>query len=115
MTEGIKFDRKPYIVTYYKDGKKHTIRRVPPPVLHNMLPKDMVRLNRTKNADWKEGQVFSVKYINPKHPNVIQIEDKKGNSTFVPYFDLCLEDKVAMRNGKLPIEEPINNRYLLWP
>ena len=113
--EPIKFDRKPYTIAYYKDGERHTIRRVPPPLQHKMLPTDKVELSRQKNDDWKNGDTYTVKHINPRHPNVIQIQDRGGNATFVPYYDLKLNEEVAPRDGILPMDRPSRNKYLLWP
>ncbi len=111
----IQFNRKPYKVTYYQDGVKKTIRRRPPPKLHNMLPKDEVVLKHSKNADFVEGDEFTVKHINQRHPNVLQITNEDGISTFADYYDLKLEKKLSYRNGVHPLDFPENNEYLLWP
>ena len=111
----IKFSREPYTVTYYKDGERKVIRRRPPPKLHPMLPKDVVELSRSKNADFQAGDEFQVKHINQRHPNVLQLVNDDGVSTFVDYYDLELTERRAMRNGLRPEELPENNRYLLWP
>lgn len=111
----VKFNRTPYTVTYYKDGVKKTIRRVPPPKQHEMMPEDVVSLTRGKNADFKEGDKFSVKSINPRHPNVLQLRNEEGLDTFIDYYDLRLEEMRGARDGVEPIDLPINNRYLLWP
>ena len=103
---------RPYVVSYYKDGKKVNIRRTPPPAMHEMLPTDVVKLNFTKNADFREGENFTVKNINPRHPNTLQITNEEGAHTFVPYYDLELKERVAHRGeGK----DPRYNRYLTWP
>lgn len=111
----IQFNRKPYKVTYYKDGEKKTIRRVPPPKLHDMLPKDQVILNRGKNEDFEQGDEFKVKHINQRHPNVLQLSNDEGKTTFVDYYDLKLDKKFALRDGVNPIDLPENNEYLRWP
>lgn len=111
----VRFNRAPYNVTYYKDGVKQTIRRVPPPKLHEAVPDDLVSLKRGKNADFKEGDEFTVKHINPRHPNVLQLTNDEGQSTFVDYYDMNLEEMRGKRNGIEAIDLPINNRYLLWP
>ncbi len=115
----IRFDRKPYNVTYVDlKGDQKTIRRVPPPKLHEMLPTDVVELTTKKNDDFQAGDQFTVKHINARHPNIIQIDDGDGNATFVPYFDLKLEPsgEMAPRDGQTaPHEVPARNRYLLWP
>ena len=87
----IHFSRKPYNVTYYKNGERHTITRRPPPQLKNIMPEDIVTLTRSKNVDFQEGDEFKVKHINTRHPNVIQIENEEGNATFVSSYDLDLE------------------------
>ena len=109
------FSRRPYNVTYYKDGEQKTIRRMPPPVLHKMLPTDVVSLNRSKNEDFSEGDEFSIKHINTRQPNTIQIMDDDGVATFVSHADLNLEEAVAPRRGVSPKDHPRSNRYLLWP
>jgi len=109
------FSRRPYNVTYFKDGEQKTIRRQPPPVLHNMLPTDEVSLTMSKNADYRAGDEFTIKSINPRHPNTIQIEDDDGNATFVAYNELNLEEMIAPRRGMGGRDAPERNRYLLWP
>ena len=113
----VKFSRKPYTVSYRSihDGEIHKIRRVPPPKLHDALPKDVVSLTRGKNEDFQEGDEFEVKHIAGRHPNVLQLKNDEGQTTFVDYYDIELEERVAKRNGVDPRDEPINNRYLLWP
>ncbi len=118
MGREIKFNRDPYKVVYYKDGEKHTIRRVPPPKLHPMLPEDKVELTRSKNADFKAGDRFEVKDINPRQPNVLQIRNEEGLSTFIDHYDAKLmesgSDMILNEAGEL-VEKPIDNDYLLWP
>ena len=111
----IQFNRQPYKVTYYKDGEKHIIRRRPPPKLHQLLPKDEVSLKLSKNADYQAGDEFTVKHINQRQPNVLQLENDSGQTTFVDYYDLNLEAKRALPGGESPLDLPENNRYLLWP
>jgi len=111
----IKFSQEPYTVRYNRNGEQKTYRRRPPPKLHEMLPSDLVVLTQSKNDDFKAGQGFTVKHINQRQPNVIQVTNNKGISTFVDYFDLRLEEMVAKRDGMDPVDFPQNNRYLLWP
>lgn len=112
----IKFSRKPYTVTYRDlQGETKTIRRVPPPKLHDVLPTDVVRLTHKKNDDFKAGEEFEVTSIAERQPNVLQIESSDGTRTFVDYYDVQMERKVAIRDGVDPRDEPVNNRYLLWP
>ena len=111
----VRFNRTPYTVTYYQDGEKKTIRRIPPPKLHEAVPDDTVKLTRGKNADFKAGDEFTVKSINPRQPNVLQLTNSDGVSTFADYYDTTLEEMRGARDGIEPIDLPINNKYLLWP
>ncbi|MFW7379778.1 MAG: hypothetical protein ACOH5I_13275 [Oligoflexus sp.] len=111
----IKFNREPYTVRYTQNGEQKTYRRRPPPKLHEMLPSDIVVLTQSKNDDFQAGQEFTVKHINQRQPNILQVTNDQGISTFVDYFDLRMEEMVAKRNGVDPREFPQNNRYLLWP
>lgn len=111
----IVFDRKPYTVRYQKDGEWQSIRRRPPPKLHQMLPGDKVELTRSKNADFQQGDEFSVESISPRQPNTLKLKDSEGVTTFVDYFDLRLEQMVAQREGLDPRELPKSQKYLLWP
>lgn len=115
MSQSIQFSRRPYKISYYKDGVQKTIRRVPPPKLHDILPQDVVELKTRKNDDWPGGDEYTVRHINPRHPNTIQLEDDDGNTTFVSHYDLELTEEVAARAGKRFQDVPRNNKYLLWP
>ncbi len=114
--DSITFSRKPYTVTY-KDlnGEMKTLRRVPPPKLHEALPTDVVSLTRKKNDDFDTGDKLEVESINQRQPNVLKVKNADGASTFVDYFDARLEEEVAPRAGVSPRDRPANNRYLLWP
>lgn len=98
-----------------KDGVQHKIRRQPPPKLHDIEVDDEVSLVRGKNDDFREGDKMTVKGISPRQPNVLQLVNEDGLSTFVDYYDARLETMRGARNGVEPIDMPINNRYLLWP
>lgn len=115
MSNEITFSRKPYTVTY-KDmqGNLQKIKRRPPPLLHDMLPTDKVELTTSKNADWQAGNVYEVKHINTRHPNVLQIQDQEGVATFVDSHDLKLDERVNFQ-GKEVAELQSFNEYLLWP
>lgn len=110
------FSRKPYTIKY-KDqkGEMQSIRRVPPPKLHDMLPTDKVSLNSKKNDDWDSGENFTIKGIAERQPNTIQIENEKGDYTFVSYYDLSLEEKISDARYEDPRDNPITNDYLIWP
>ena len=115
---GIRWSREPYTVTYYKDGQKQTIRRRPPPKLHEALPDDTVKLTHGKNDDWKEGESYKVKSIQQRSPNVLQLENEDGLTTFVDYYDTKLETKPEDRlppGVESKFDLPVNNKYLLWP
>ena len=112
----IQFNRKPYTVSYMKDGVLKKIRRRPPPKLHEMLPKDEVTLTRKKNDDFQVDDSFKVKHINQRHPNVLQLENDDGQTTFVDYYDLKIERKLGERpGGQNALDLPENTEYLLWP
>ena len=113
----IKFDRTPYKVTYYQDGKKVTIRRVPPEKLHEALPTDIVKLTAPHSDDFPEGATYTVKGISTRQPNILQLENDNGQTTFVPYFDAELKEKKVYprENFEDPRDNPRVNRYLTWP
>lgn len=114
--EAIRWTRRPYTIVYQDlKGEKQTIRRVPPPRLHNMFPTDLVELTRQKSQDFLEGDEFEVKHINPRHPNVLQLVNDEEVSTFVDFYDVNLTEEVADRPGVNPLDKPANTRYLLWP
>lgn len=116
MSDPIKFDRKPYFVTWKDDkGEMQRIRRVPPPKLHEALPEDLVKLTRGKSDDFKEGAELTVKHINPRHPNTLQLVNEDGQTTFVDYYDAELTERRAARDGMEPKDLPERNRYLRWP
>ena len=116
MADEVVFDRTPYIVRWRdQDGKQQQMRRVPPPKLHDALPTDIVELTADRSADFRAGKEVTVKHINPRHPNVLQIEDDDGHTTFVNYFETNLKEEVAMRNGVPREARPERNKYLLWP
>ncbi len=117
-TENSYFSRRPYTITYTTmEGEKKTITRRPPPLMHNMLPTDIVELKTTKNSDFEEGEDYTIKHISPRAPNLLQLEDDDGHTTFVDYFDADLKEMVAPRGGPKgpPGSTPDSNRYLLWP
>ena len=116
MADPIVFDRKPYFVTWKdQDGNMQTIRRVPPPKLHDALPPYVVELTADRSADFRKGDQVTVKHINPRHPNVLQVEDGDGHTTFMNYFEVNLKEQVAMRDGVPPEARPERNKYLTWP
>jgi hypothetical protein len=115
----IQFSRAPYAVSFHDlHGQLQTIRRVPPPKLHDALPTDRVELTTKKSDDFREGDEVTVKYINPRHPNTLQLVNGNGDTTFVDYYDVNLVNEVAPRTDRLVSDRPsatVSNRYLMWP
>ncbi len=112
----IQFPRTPYKVSYQDlEGKTQTIRRVPPPKLHDILPTDIVSLKEKRSDDFKAGEKVEVAYIPPRNANVLQVKNSRGDTTFVEYFEADLREEVSPRAGVDPKDRPQNTRYLLWP
>ena len=112
----IHFPTKPYTVVYKdsKTGDLKTVRRRPPPKLHKLLPKDTVELTSTKNLDWQDDQTYTIKHISYRSPNVIQLMNEEGRTTFVDHDQVKLMEKKGKRDIK-QIDDPIQSEYLLWP
>lgn len=114
--DAVRFPRTPYTVTYRdQHGDMQKIRRVPPPKLHDALPTDIVTLTHKKNDDFEAGDKLEVANISPRQPNVLQLRNGDGQTTFVDFYDVKLEEEVAIREGVDPRDRPVNNKYLLWP
>jgi hypothetical protein len=111
----IQFNRQPYTVSYLKDGVKQTIRRIPPPKIHDIWPEDKVELKVGKNDDFEKGDQFQVKHISVRQPNVLQLVNGDGQATFIDAYDVELIDEGSYRSDLPAKEQPRNNRYLLWP
>ncbi len=113
----ISFPRTPYKISYYDlHGDKKTIRRVPPPKLHDILPEDEVEITRKKNDDFDAGDKLDVKSISPRSPNTLQIVNDDGQATFMSYLDLRISRRFAPdENGVTPLDQEESNQYLLWP
>ena len=115
----VRFDRKPYVVSYTdKDGVQQKIRRVPPPKLHGLVAGDEVTIRRKKGDDWDEGDEVTIRSIGPRQPNTLRVE-KGGKTTFLPYFDVSFkgrkgEDVIAEDDFKIS-RDPLGSKYLLWP
>ncbi len=114
--------RRPYMGSYTDlKGVYHNVRRVPPPKLHTVLPQDVVELTQKKNDDWVDGEEYTVKAISPRQPNIVQITNEdSGEATFVPYFDLDLDELEVAHGTYLPKQrrrsrDKIAGGYLLWP
>lgn len=105
-----------YTVTWFDNGEKKTMRRIPPPKLHTMLPEDIVELKSKRSDDFLEGKNYEIKGISPRHPNTIQIKNDEGQTTFVEYFKLEPEEKrILNADGSLSINNSKLNKYLRWP
>jgi len=120
VADPIKFDRKPYTVSYTdQNGVKQTIRRVPPPKLHAALPGDRVDITTTKSDDFRSGDSVSVKHINPRHPNVVQVQTADGRTTFLNFNEFRLNGVDIQESGSSgsnkSFERTQSSKYLLWP
>lgn len=111
-------DRRPYSVVYYDDkGERQVIRRVPPPRLHPLLPKDEVRITHKRNDDWDEGDTVTVTATTERQPNTLRVERSDGRHTFLSHRDV----ELVARDGEAAAEvlgrdpESLGSRYLLWP
>ncbi len=96
-------------------GEKQTIRRRPPLKAHSMLPTDIVNLKHKKSDDFPEGEELTIKHIPEKHANTLQLVNEEGQTTFVDYFDVELDEEIAPRLGVEPADRIANNAYLMWP
>jgi len=122
MSDPVQFPRKPYRV-WYKDqtGEIQKITRRPPEKLHPFLPQDLVILNNTKSDAFIEGKEYGIKNISWKSPNVLQLEQENGDTTFVNYSEVSLQEKAShyQNNGNgnnvNTEDDPISSRYLGWP
>lgn len=108
-----------YTLSYYKEGKIHKIRRTPPPKLHTLEVGDDSKITRKKNDDWDRGDKVTIKSINPRHPNTLQIE-KNGVTSFLDFMDLDFEGKSEknfedVKKSNLKRKESAAYQYLLWP
>jgi hypothetical protein len=111
-----RFKRKPYTVSYLDlKGEKQTVVRRPPLKAHPMLPTDIVSLKIKRSDDFPEDEELTIKHIPEKHSNTLQLVNDEGQTTFVDYFDVELEEEVAARAGVDPIDKIANNKYLMWP
>jgi hypothetical protein len=113
----VRFSRDPYTVVFkdFHTGKIQRITRRPPPLQHDMLPEDIVTLSRRSNDDWDLGTEATIKGINPRNPNVLQLEQSNGDTKFLNAVEVNLEKQVADRPGEKKIDSPRYNRYLTWP
>lgn len=112
----VRFSVKPYQVIYkdHHTGELKKIVRRPPEKLHEILPTDVVKLTQRKNEDFDEGKEYKVKHISPRAPNILQLKDDEGQTTFVEHFQAELEEKVAYRSVPT-VDDVVRSKYLLWP
>lgn len=124
MSNPVRFDRKPYYISYVdSEGHQQKIRRVPPPKLHNALPTDKVELRTRRSDNFQAGDEVTVKHINPRHPNVLQVENGDGKTTFISHYDMRFEQKGGqvseIQTGSPASDDsdssPISSSYLDWP
>ena len=116
--KSIHFDRKPYTVQYrdFHTGELITVQRRPPEKLHDILPTDVVELSFKKNDDWQAGENYTVKQINSRDPNTLQLQKDDGETTFINSQDAILKIRHASRSGdKIRVDDSVANQYLLWP
>ncbi len=119
----VNFDRTPYTVEYYKNGKKEKLKRIPPPKLHDILPEDVVTITRKKNVDWGEGDEVKVKNITKRQPNTLQVlNEDSGKTTFLSFYDVLFEGRpdeeeqnILSRDQAKRAADPLGSDYLLWP
>ena len=113
----VRFGQKPYNrVIEDRSGETQVVRRRPAKKLHNILPKDEVELGVRRSELFPEGEVYKVKHINRREPNLLQLENSDGETTFVPHYDVELDEAIAprgQRNGVM--DHPVDNAYLRWP
>jgi len=123
MTAPLRFDRKPYVISYTdSEGKPQKIRRVPPPKLHSAMPTDKVELKTRKSDHFRSGDVVTVKHINPRHPNVLQVQNEDGQTTFITHYEMVQREKSVENAANQPRsvsndeDSPsISSSYLDWP
>ena len=125
--EPVQFTREPYTVKYVDlAGEVKSIRRVPPPKLHDALPQDKVEITSKKNDDFRAGDKVEVVGMTVRQPNVLQVRNEKGQTTFLDYFDMRLDEMAPntadreSATSKFPKEwiqdrPSIDSRYLIWP
>ncbi|MDA9951480.1 hypothetical protein N9D31_02780 [Oligoflexaceae bacterium] len=115
MSDQFRVSRRPYTVSYYKDGELKQIRRRPPKKLHKLLPTDVVELSQKKNDDFLGSETYEVKHINNRHPNTLQLVNDEGKTTFVAHNDVELREAVIPREGVVTVDDAETKKYLLWP
>jgi hypothetical protein len=113
----------PYTIRYKDDktGEMKTIRRQPPVKLHQTLPKDKVELLSKRSDSFDEGGTYTVKGISPRSPNILQLENGDGETTFIEYHDTKLVSENAEPETSGDNVSPaqasriIKSKYMIWP
>lgn len=124
----VQLNREPYTVKYMDlAGEVKSLRRTPPPKLHDALPQDVVELTRKKNDDFNVGESLEVLSISPRQPNVLRVKNADGQVTFIDALDmrfnvsgdaetaLAEEAPTAKRSRESPRDRVMDSRYLVWP
>lgn len=121
MPESVSLKRTPYTVRYRTDeGEMKSIRRVPPPKLHNFVPEDVVTISKKRSDNWDSDEQVKVVGVSARQPNTLWVEKEDGRRTFLPYSDVR---GVARSEADVEFAEDIRERrsdplgsdYLLWP
>jgi hypothetical protein len=117
----VRFSSKPMTrVIIDNNGDERVVRRRPAEKKHLHMPEDKVELGVKHGDSFEEGASYTVKHISRQDPNILQLENSKGETTFVPYFEVDMTDAPESVRGKLKqsrqdIEHPLNTKYLRWP
>lgn len=109
----VELPRKPTVYRYkdFHTGEIVTIKRRPSTLRHDIMPKDTVELQVKKSDSWEAGEEFTVKHINSKMPNVLQIKnDDTDETTFVMAHEVVRTSERGGRGGKYE-----KTAYLYWP
>ncbi|NBX17761.1 MAG: hypothetical protein EBR09_10380 [Proteobacteria bacterium] len=121
MSAKVQTGRVPYTVSYRtSDGELKTIRRVPPPVMHEFKNEDTVTITRKRGDDWDAGQEVKVIGINSRQPNTLMVEGNNGKHTFLTYTDVRgvpknAADQAITEDFQERQSDPLGSDYLLWP
>jgi IMP cyclohydrolase len=87
------------------------------------MPTDRVELKTRRSDHFRAGDEVTVKRINPRHPNVLQVENDDGQTTFISHYDMIFEQKnaenptIQSTSSRNETEDatPISSSYLDWP
>ena len=86
------------------------------------MPEDVVELKRRKSDNFIDGDSVKVKHINPRHPNILKVENAQGQTTFISHYEMVVKQKVsnttAIRDDSIDDKDSTSNidsSYLDWP